>query len=359
MFMKRVFAASVLTACSTGAFAACETNVDKVEVFYINGMFTDWSSYRANLQAIEEFVQSYLFGWGFSPTVHGAHNESENAISQVIEVARQKFEDANASAQLAIKQFLNNDPEYVNTPEGVAAVKEFLTDINSAYTTILAEADTANGRAGLVSLLDTCSRVVMITHSQGNFYGNALFNDLYATYDFPNGYSLAQYPMLGNMQIASPVYNPGGAAGIVYPDSVGHLTNDTDLVMGLVRGKIGAVDSNYDASINPNDFSGHGLEQSYLKQPGQAAQIAGNIANIAFGFTPYPLHGQRTASSSAFDGYGFTEMNELLDIEFGSGGVYRYSDVPESTFNGLLSASSKGGYFNEYIRDRFSFEKLE
>ncbi|WP_442914998.1 KTSC domain-containing protein [Marinobacter sp. G11] len=41
------------------------------------------------------------------------------------------------------------------------------------------------------------------------------------------------------------------------------------------------------------------------------------------------------------------------------GGVYRYSDVPESTFNGLLSASSKGGYFNEYIRDRFSYEKLE
>ncbi|HCW91821.1 MAG TPA: KTSC domain-containing protein [Marinobacter sp.] len=52
-------------------------------------------------------------------------------------------------------------------------------------------------------------------------------------------------------------------------------------------------------------------------------------------------------------------MNELLDIEFGSGGVYRYSDVPDSAFNGLLSASSKGGYFNEYIRDRFSYEKLE
>src|SRR5690554_79667 len=174
-----------------------------------------------------------------------------------------------------------------------------------------------------------------------------------------NGYSLAQYPMLNNIQIASPVYNPGGAAGIVYPDSVGHLTNDNDLVMGLVRGAIGAVDSNYDASRNANDFSGHDLKQSYLKQPGQAAQIARSIANIAFGFTPYPLHGQRTASSRAFDGYGFTEMNELLDIEFGSGGVYRYSDVPESTFNGLLSASSKGGYFNEYIRDRFSYEKLE
>lgn len=62
-----------------------------------------------------------------------------------------------------------------------------------------------------------------MTHSQGNFYGNALFNNLYATYAFPSGYQLVQYPILDTMQIVSPAYVPGGAAGTVSPQIVGHL----------------------------------------------------------------------------------------------------------------------------------------
>jgi hypothetical protein len=47
-----------------------------------------------------------------------------------------------------------------------------------------------------------------------------------------------------------------------------------------------------------------------------------------------------------------------LELEFRSGQVYRYSDVPPQAYNELLSAESKGGYYNFKIRNRFFFQQL-
>jgi hypothetical protein len=44
----------------------------------------------------------------------------------------------------------------------------------------------------------------------------------------------------------------------------------------------------------------------------------------------------------------------VLEIEFRSGPVHQYFDVPEPNYNGLLAAKSKGNYFNLNIRNRFS-----
>jgi hypothetical protein len=222
---KLLITCGLLALLPTSVLAVCERNVDTVEVHHINGMFTDFSAFKKNQHAIEEFLTIYSTGWGLDLGVSGTYNLNEPVFEQVLQVARHKLQDANAAIRLAIKQFLNDDPEYLNDPDGIAAVQDFLTETNAAYRGILAEDDTRKAKASLVSLLDSCARVVLMTHSQGNFYGNALFNDLYADYAFPNGYPLAQYPMLGTIQIASPVYTPGGAAGTVYPEVVGHVTN--------------------------------------------------------------------------------------------------------------------------------------
>lgn len=199
----------------------------------------------------------------------------------------------------------------------------------------------------------------MLTHSQGNFYGNAIFNEIYATYTFPNGYSIAQYPMLATMQIASPANVPGGAASGAWPEIVGHLTNDNDLVMAMVRGTLGSVRANYESPENPNDWTGHGLEASYLMPEGQALEIKHQMQSIASNLWPYPLNPQTTASSSALSGFGYSAINQILDIEFGNGGIYRYSNVPASIYEDLLNATSQGSFFNTYVRDAFIYERLE
>ena len=49
----------------------------------------------------------------------------------------------------------------------------------------------------------------------------------------------------------------------------------------------------------------------------------------------------------------------ILEVEFHSGAVYQYYDVPESLFEGLMSADSHGRYLNEFIKKGgFRYERI-
>ncbi len=48
-----------------------------------------------------------------------------------------------------------------------------------------------------------------------------------------------------------------------------------------------------------------------------------------------------------------------LLVVFQSGRKYVYSPVPEATAQAMRRAFSKGEFFNEHIRDRFAFERLD
>lgn len=56
-------------------------------------------------------------------------------------------------------------------------------------------------------------------------------------------------------------------------------------------------------------------------------------------------------TSDALRSVGYDPDRRLLDIEFASGGVYRYFDVPGHVHAGLMTADSKGAYFVRWIRD--------
>jgi len=56
---------------------------------------------------------------------------------------------------------------------------------------------------------------------------------------------------------------------------------------------------------------------------------------------------------------GFDQARSILEIEFQSGSVYQYRDVPRDIYDGLLSAASKGGYFEAHIKDAgFAFQRV-
>ena len=47
-----------------------------------------------------------------------------------------------------------------------------------------------------------------------------------------------------------------------------------------------------------------------------------------------------------------------LTVHFHSGVLYRYFTVPRSTLEAFLAATSKGTYFNRYIRDGFPYQRM-
>lgn len=47
-----------------------------------------------------------------------------------------------------------------------------------------------------------------------------------------------------------------------------------------------------------------------------------------------------------------------LEIAFHSGITYQYFHVPEEIYQQLMNASSKGSFFNDYIKNKYRFRRI-
>lgn len=62
--------------------------------------------------------------------------------------------------------------------------------------------------------------------------------------------------------------------------------------------------------------------------------------------------------SSTIAKVGFNGRSKVLRIEFLTGAVYDYRDVPEDTYKGLLEAPSKTQYHKAFISMRFRYRQV-
>ena len=56
---------------------------------------------------------------------------------------------------------------------------------------------------------------------------------------------------------------------------------------------------------------------------------------------------------------GYDGTEQILEIEFNHGGIYRYYGVSKKIYDGLMnSQSSYGQYHDRYIKNRYRHEKI-
>jgi hypothetical protein len=63
--------------------------------------------------------------------------------------------------------------------------------------------------------------------------------------------------------------------------------------------------------------------------------------------------------STTMRSVGYDRTEQVLEIEFQSGAIYQYLDVPPAIYTELLEAESKGHYFNSEIRDAYGFVRVD
>ena len=51
-------------------------------------------------------------------------------------------------------------------------------------------------------------------------------------------------------------------------------------------------------------------------------------------------------------------MSEILEVEFNSGNIYEYYNVPQFIYDRLMEAGSLGTFFNAEIKNNFAFSKV-
>lgn len=64
-------------------------------------------------------------------------------------------------------------------------------------------------------------------------------------------------------------------------------------------------------------------------------------------------------NSSSIASVGYLPEKRLMEVEFVTGRLYAYEEVPEPVFRGLLEAESVGRYFSTHVRPAgFRYQKL-
>lgn len=66
----------------------------------------------------------------------------------------------------------------------------------------------------------------------------------------------------------------------------------------------------------------------------------------------------KSVISSNIDAIAYDASSSILYVRFNSGDTYSYSGVPESVYNGLMSAPSHGSYLAAHVKGRYSYRKL-
>lgn len=61
-------------------------------------------------------------------------------------------------------------------------------------------------------------------------------------------------------------------------------------------------------------------------------------------------------SSSNLKSVGYSRASRILEVEFLSGSIYQYQDVPRSVADGFRKAESKGRYLNTRIKGKYKSE---
>ena len=66
-----------------------------------------------------------------------------------------------------------------------------------------------------------------------------------------------------------------------------------------------------------------------------------------------------TVQSSNLRSVGYDPWSGTLTIEFHSGKIYEYVDVPLAVYAGLMDAQSHGRFFAIFIRKAYAFRRLQ
>jgi len=67
---------------------------------------------------------------------------------------------------------------------------------------------------------------------------------------------------------------------------------------------------------------------------------------------------RKPVNSTNIVSVGYDDPTNTLDVEFYSGTLYRYADVPRNVYERLISAESVGSFFQQNVKKTFQYKRI-
>ncbi len=329
--------------------AECPVSRPDLTMAYGNGMFNDREDAVESQIMLKEMMASQLPGYRVSYRLSYNHNES--LLDQLLEVARQRLLQDYSNFFLWLAG-IELAPNWFR--EGL----ELIVISYDAFSYVF-DSDLRKHISQYTQDISQCRKVLLVAHSQGNFYGNESWRSVYQT--FTAGIAWDQLKLMGMVSVATPASQVGYP--LSYPvdqqSVTRYLTLSDDLVINLLRSvAFGPLPANVTNSTVSDDWKNHSFGMSYVLGDPSGQMLREQIRSVAYSLETLPFDRQ-PVDSTALASAGYDPTARILEIQFvGSDSLYRYYDVPESVYQDLLSAESVGRYYNLAIRGQYPSRRL-
>jgi hypothetical protein len=245
---------------------------EKRALVYVNGMNTPLRKAVSNLMAVENTVATEVP----RDNVQLAYNINEYWTNELAEVAaqhiRQEGDLTERQSWVKIAYDFIQPDIYNNVFNKLKIIETILSDLDE--DNYVNDADLNKHINSIyLPLLDDKYEVVILGHSQGNFYANRAWD---AISQMPNGENLTS--SLGLVGIASPANHISGSAS----GTELYTTSHNDKVIRTIR-NLSAI-SPLLSNINIPETSifdlGHALEEDYLKNHVSRKKIVDDVSEM-------------------------------------------------------------------------------
>ena len=107
---------------------------------------------------------------------------------------------------------------------------------------------------------------------------------------------------------------------------------------------------------------GERIECASFEETGDGLRLydgGGALAGfVPYGRLRYVTRWRTPVASTSIRSVGYDDEADVLEIEFQSGGVYRYEEVPRGVYDDLLRAESHGRYFHDHVRGEYGYRRI-
>jgi hypothetical protein len=245
MKIKILFFILLILPIQAGAIGCSDP---EVTIYFGNGMFNSKRDANESRRAL----QNRIWESGLSKSeVHFSYNLNEPAIEELLQVASQKDEE-NGRMFWRYLSNLSLAPE---------AFRQLARDISRKFdqNRYVHDPDLRNHVAAYRSEIKEGKSVLIIAHSQGNFYANAAWNILN-----DENSAAAKVSIVG---VAAPVREIAGGGP--------YTTLTQDIIIAAVRGLAETLPAN--VSNSKNSLSGHEFISQYLDGDHSGPKIIADI----------------------------------------------------------------------------------
>lgn len=240
---------------STNTFAQNQT--DNQAIVHINGLNTTFDDAVMNQIALKNQIQKQRTNY----SVNLAYNKKTGFLKDILQVVNQKFSsDKDSTFWKLIDNYDDIQKASLISDE---TYQKYINELKDKESLIPEIEDHINQYK---KFLDNGQNVVLVPHSQGNFYGNASLNLLLEN-------SKEARNQLYSVGLATPSEN-------LLPNS-SYYTSSNDIVIRGIGVFTKVLPHNVTVPFSLSDWDGHGFVSTYLREGKTKNQIINKIFTYA------------------------------------------------------------------------------